>query len=59
MNINDWDIVVLYSECRQILLPMILRHTGDLMENKEELDDCITVLSDIMHNTFNKLTVST
>ncbi|KAK3095553.1 hypothetical protein FSP39_016043 [Pinctada imbricata] len=43
-------------DCRQILLPMILKHTGDLMENKEELEDCIMVISDIMHNTFNKQT---
>ncbi|XP_071089559.1 dedicator of cytokinesis protein 1-like isoform X4 [Haliotis cracherodii] len=36
-------------ECRLVLLAPILEHTQLLMENKEEMEDCVTVLSDIMH----------
>lgn len=44
-----------YPECRRILLPMILSHTKSLMdEKKEELEDCIVVLSDIMDVMYKK-----
>ncbi|BFY99041.1 hypothetical protein BsWGS_02080 [Bradybaena similaris] len=35
-------------QCRVILLPPFLQHTHDLMENSEEMEDCISILSHIM-----------
>lgn len=44
-----------YPECRRILLPMILSHTKSLMEDKkEELEDCILVLSDVLDVMYTK-----
>ncbi|XP_052098499.1 dedicator of cytokinesis protein 1-like isoform X2 [Mytilus californianus] len=44
-----------FPECRRILLSMILSHTKSLMEEKkEELEDCILVLSDIMDVMYSK-----
>ena len=48
-----------FSECRRILLPMILSHTKSLMEDKkEELEDCILVLSDVLDVMYTKDYVS-
>eukprot|EP00105_Crassostrea_gigas_P042991 XP_019927139.1 PREDICTED: dedicator of cytokinesis protein 1 isoform X1 [Crassostrea gigas] len=41
-------------ECRLILLPMMLQHTRVLMEQKEEIEDCIEVLSNILNLTFSR-----
>nr|XP_022344054.1 dedicator of cytokinesis protein 1-like isoform X2 [Crassostrea virginica] len=45
-------------ECRLILLPMMLQHTRTLMEQQEEMEDCIEVLSNILNLTFSKEMVS-
>ncbi|XP_056005673.1 dedicator of cytokinesis protein 1-like isoform X3 [Ostrea edulis] len=38
--------------CRLILLPMMLQHTRTLMEQSEEVEDCIDVLSHILDLAF-------
>ncbi|RUS91929.1 hypothetical protein EGW08_000331, partial [Elysia chlorotica] len=35
-------------QCRQVLLPPFLQQTNELMENKEEMEDCISILGHIM-----------
>ena len=48
-----------FSACRRILLPMILSHTKSLMEDKkEELEDCILVLSDVLDVMYTRDYVS-
>ena len=41
------------TECRDILLPMMLRHIHDMMESQEERTPCIKVLSNIMNTLFS------
>eukprot|EP00106_Octopus_bimaculoides_P019984 XP_014787426.1 PREDICTED: dedicator of cytokinesis protein 1-like isoform X1 [Octopus bimaculoides] len=40
------------SACRHILLPMILTHTSELLNNKREMPECANVLSDIMDSFY-------
>lgn len=49
-SINDLVHSELFkrTDCRQILLPMILSHTADLLENEREMEGCAMVLNDIM-----------
>ncbi|GFR93576.1 dedicator of cytokinesis protein 5 [Elysia marginata] len=35
-------------QCRQVLLPPFLQQTHELMEKKEEMEDCISILGHIM-----------
>ncbi|XP_076471351.1 dedicator of cytokinesis protein 1-like isoform X3 [Babylonia areolata] len=35
-------------ECRRVLLPAMLQHTRELLENREEMDSCVNVLSHIL-----------
>ncbi|KAL8560337.1 hypothetical protein ACOMHN_006068 [Nucella lapillus] len=35
-------------ECRKVLLPALLKHTREFMENREEMDSCVVVLSHIL-----------
>ncbi|XP_021375284.1 dedicator of cytokinesis protein 1-like isoform X4 [Mizuhopecten yessoensis] len=56
--IDDLVYSVLFksADCRAILLPMILKHTGPLLEDQEELEDCVNVLSNVMDQMHDKST---
>ena len=51
-------MVVVLSECRQVLLPTILQHTQVLLENQEDLEESTSVLCDVMHILWLHETVS-
>ena len=40
-------------ECRDILLPTMLKHIHDMMESQDERTACIKVLSNIMDTLFS------
>ncbi|XP_050304413.1 dedicator of cytokinesis protein 1 isoform X2 [Anthonomus grandis grandis] len=54
MTINDivHSKLCTYPECRQILLPLITRQVKYLLEEKDEVELCIKILSDIMELLF-------